>query len=289
MNISVRIFFVFILAVMTSSCGKDDMPKYQSLGDLRILTVLVDKPEANPGDPVTFTPVLSDLHGNGRTINFSVQACIDPGLSYGADPVCTNPDPQSIRNGSHIISAGTDSTYTDLVSSFTLTMPDQITMFAGRNEIDKENGVIYLVQYNIRIENGPAINSFLRVFVSNTAKTPKNQNPLIASVDLNDNPLSSATSSIPMPGVSNFRVVSPPSSSETYTVIQPDGSVLIHTEEMLNTWFVTDGEFDYSRTTGSAENKWSPPGAKPSGRNPVIVVVTRDGRGGSTFKKIEMY
>ncbi len=57
---------------------------------------------------------------------------------------------------------------------------------------------------------------------------------------------------------------------------------------MLNTWFVSDGEFDYSRTTGITENQWTPPGSKPTGRGMVILVVTRDGRGGSTFQKVEM-
>jgi hypothetical protein len=87
---------------------------------------------------------------------------------------------------------------------------------------------------------------------------------------------------------SNFRVISPASSSETYQVMQNDGSFLTRTEEMLNTWFVSDGEFDFSRTTGSTENLWTPPGSKPSNRGMVILVVTRDGRGGSTFRKIEM-
>jgi len=284
-----RIGLILILAAATAACGKDDMPKYQSLGDLRILDVLVDKPEASPGDLVTFTPILSDLYGSGREINYTVQACIDPGLAYGADPVCTGTDTISIPTSTVTIPAGTDRTYTDMVTSFTLTMPDEITMFAGRSNADKYNGVVYLVQYNIWVTNGPAINSFLRVFVSDAAKTQKNQNPSITSLDLNDNPISSATTSIPMPAASNFRVISPQTSSETYTAMQPDGSLLTRTEEMLNTWFVTDGEFDYSRTTGSVENKWSPPGAKPAGRNAVIVVVTRDGRGGSAFKKIEMY
>src|SRR3974390_309311 len=90
-----RLGLALILVTMTTSCNKNDLPKYQTLGDLRILTVLVDKPEANPGDTVTFTPVLSDLNGNGRPINFEVRACIDPGVTAGADPVCVNPDVQT--------------------------------------------------------------------------------------------------------------------------------------------------------------------------------------------------
>ena len=281
-----RLCLAIILVVMTANCGQDNMPKYQTLGDLRILTIVVSSPEVNPGDTVTFTPVLSDLNGNGRAINYAVQACIDPGVANGADPTCTNPDPASIQTGTVTIPAGASQTYTGPVTPFSLTMPDAGTMFANRNVADQYNGVIYLVQYNISVPNGPAINSFLRVFVSTTTKTQKNQNPSIASVDLSDSPI---PDTIPMPASAlNFRVVSPASSSETYQVMQTDGSFLTRTEEMLNTWFVSDGEFDYSRTIGSAENLWTPPESKPSNRGMVIIVVTRDGRGGSAFQKIEM-
>jgi hypothetical protein len=281
-----RLGLAFILILVMTGCGRNDLPKYQTLGDLRILTIVVNNPEVNPGDTVTFTPVLSDLNGNGRTIDFAVQACVDPGITNGADPTCPTPDPASIQTGTVTIPAGASQTYTGPVASFSMTMPDAATMFAGRTAADQYNGVIYLVQYNISVPNGPAINSFLRVFVSTPSKTLKNQNPSIASVDLNDSP---AADAIPMPTVaSNFRVISPASSSETYQVMQFDGSFLTRTEEMLNTWFVSDGEFDYSRTVGSTENKWTPPGSKPANRGMVILVVTRDGRGGSAFKKIEI-
>jgi hypothetical protein len=161
-------------------------------------------------------------------------------------------------------------------------------MFAGRSPADRYNGVIYLVQYNIWITNGPAINSFLRVFVSDAAtKTQKNQNPLITSVDLNDSPILSST--IPMPAAaSTLRVISSASSAETYQVMQYDGSFLTRTEEMLNTWFISDGAIEYSRTVGNTGNLWTPPGSKPAGRGVVLLVVTRDGRGGAAFQKIEM-
>jgi hypothetical protein len=282
-----RFILAFILTVMTAQCGNtNDLPKYQALGDLRVLTIVASAPEANPGDTVTFTPVLSDLNGNGRTINYSVQACVDPGVGNGADPACQNPDPVSIQTGTVAIPAGASRTYTGPVTQFSLTMPDAGVIFANRSIVDQYNGVIYLVQYNISVPNGPAINSFLRVFVSAASKPQKNQNPSITSIDLNDSPV---PGSIPMPAsASNFHAVSPASSSEIYQVMQNDGSLLTRTEEMLNTWFVSDGEFDFSRTTGSTENLWSPPGSKPANRGVVLLVVTRDGRGGAAFQKIEM-
>jgi hypothetical protein len=282
-----RLLLALIVAAMTTQCGNtDDLPKYQALGDLRILTIVASAPEVNPGDTVTFTPVLSDLNGHGRTINYAIQACIDPGVGNGADPVCLAPDPASIQTGTVAIPAGASRTYTGPVTPFSLAMPDANTLFANRNNVDQYNGVIYLVQYNISVPNGPAINSFLRVFVSSMAKPQKNQNPSIASLDLNDSPV---PDTIPMPtSDSNFRVISPAGSSETYQVMQYDGSFLTRTEEMLNTWFVSDGGFDYSRTIGGTENLWAPPGSKPAERGVVILVITRDGRGGAAFQKIEM-
>lgn len=282
-----RFILALIMAAVTTQCGNtNDLPKYQALGDLRVLTIVASAPEANPGDTVTFTPVLSDLNGSGRTINYAVQACIDPGVGNGADPTCQNPDPASIQTGTVTIPAGASRTYTGPVTPFSLTMPDANTIFANRSLMDQYNGVIYLVQYNISVPNGPAINSFLRIFVSTSSKPQKNQNPSIASIDLNDSPVSG---SIPIPtSDSNFRVISPVSSSETYQVMQSDGSFLTRTEDMLNTWFVSDGEFDFSRTIGSTENLWAPPGSKPAGRGVVILVVTRDGRGGAVYQKIEM-
>ena len=285
--VATRFLLALIVAFVTTQCGNEDnMPKYQALGELRILTVVASAPEANPGDTVTFTPVLSDLNGNGRTINYAVQACIDPGVGNGADPECPNPDPTSIQTGTATIPAGASRTYTGPVTQFSLTMPDANTIFLNRSIVDQYNGVIYLVQYNISVPNGPAINSFLRVFVSTTAKPQKNQNPSIASVDLNGSPV---PDTIPMPtSDANFRVVSAESSSEAYQDMQRDGSFVTRTEEMLNTWFVSDGEFDYSRTIGSTENLWAPPGSKPADRGVVIMVITRDGRGGAVFQKVEM-
>jgi hypothetical protein len=275
-----------LILALLAGCGRNNFPKYPALGDLRILTIVADRPEANPGDTVTFTPVLSDLLGNGRAINYSVQACIDPGVGIGAAPACPTPDPASLQTGTVTIAPGASQTYTGAVAGFSLTMPDASVMFAGRSAVDQFNGVAYLVFYSISVPNGPSVNSFLRVIVSASTKTQKNQNPVMTSLDLNDTPVGSL---IPMPASSvNFRVTAPLSSSETYTVMKNDGSVVTQNEELINTWFYTDGEFDFERTIADSENAWNPPAAKPSGRGSIIFVVTRDGRGGAAFQKIEM-
>ncbi len=277
---------VLWMAVALISCSTNNFPKYTALGDLRILTIVADLPEANPGDTVTFTPVLSDPNGQGREITYAVQGCIDPGVGIGAVPVCQSPDPSSLQTGTVTLAPGASQTYTGPVATFSLTMPDASVIFAGRSDADQYNGVAYLVFYSISVPNGPSINSFLRVIVSSSSKTQKNRNPVIASLDLNDSPI---TGIIPLPASAvNFRVTSPASSAETYETMNNDGTLRTQTEELVNTWFFTDGDFDFERTLGNSENSWGPPAAKPSNRGSIIFVVTRDGRGGAAFQAIEM-
>jgi hypothetical protein len=124
------------------------------------------------------------------------------------------------------------------------------------------------------------------VFITPPDKSLKNGNPEITSIDLNDIPLSGV---VPAPTSSaNFRATSSAGSTETFQVMQRDGSFTTRTEELVNTWFVSDGTFDFIRTTGNSENSWTPPETKPAGRGMVILVVTRDGRGGAAVRKIEM-
>jgi len=209
-----QILFAAAILAILAACNQPDFPKYTDLGDLRILTVISSAPEASPGDTVTFTPVLSDLNGQGRTIHYSVEGCIDPGVGIGVEPACSTPDLASMQSGTVVIPAGSSQTYTGSVASFSLTMPDAATMFAYRSAADQYNGVAYLVFYRISIVNGPSVDSFLRVIVTPGSKTQKNQNPAVTSVDVNNIPI---TGIIPMPGSgAHFRVTAPAGSSETY-------------------------------------------------------------------------
>ena len=107
-----QLILVLILGVALAGCSRPDFPKYEALGDLRILTIVADLPEANPGDTVTFTPILSDLNGQGRTISYAVEACIDPGVGNGVSPACTDPDPTSLLSGTVVIAPGASQTGT---------------------------------------------------------------------------------------------------------------------------------------------------------------------------------
>lgn len=281
MKHSVLLFNLFLL----TGCGIQSFPLYTVLGDLRILTVIPSASEVNPGTAVTFTPVLSDLNGSGRTLNYSVQACADPGVGIGATPQCSSPDASSIQTGTVMLAAGSSQTYTGPVTTFSLSVPS--TLLDNQNTISQYNGVSYLVFYTVSVPNSStSVTAFVRVTVSSSTKTTKNQNPTITSIDLNDSAVSSPFT-LPTSSV-NFRVTSPTSATETYSYMNLDGSLTSKTEQLINTWFVSDGSFASQRTASNSENSWSPPSSKPSGRGVVMVIVTRDGRNGATFQKIEM-
>jgi hypothetical protein len=277
----------WIFSLLVTSCAPKEFPNYNLLGGLRILTVIADHPEVSPGDTVSFTPVLSDLNGQGRTLTYSVQACVDPGVGLGAQPVCSDPDPASIQSGTLTPAAGTSSTYTGPVAAFSVVMPSDTAIFAGRNAADQYNGVSYLVLYQISTADGAeTVQSFLRVKVSSAAKTQKNANPNIVSVDRDGSPVSGVFS-IPS-SLSVFKISAAAGAAESYSKMNRDGSLINAAEELVDTWFISDGLFEYQRTLSQTANSWAPPASKPSGRGAVIVVVTRDGRGGAAFQKVEM-
>jgi len=282
-----RVIFLALLLGLITGCSPANFAQYIVLGGLRVLTIVVDQPEVNPGTTVNFTPVLSDLNGGGRTLNYSIQGCIDPGIGIGAPDSCPTPDPSSIQSGTVTIAAGTSNTYTGAVSSFALTMPSAATIFASRSAADQYNGVAYLVFYTLSVPNsGTSVTSFVRVIISATSKTQKNLNPTLTSVDENDTAITGVFS---MPtAVTNFSVLTPPSASETYQTMSPTGVLTTNTETLINTWFISDGSFAFERNIGSTENSWTPPGTKPTSRGLIIVVVTRDGRDGAVFQTIEM-
>ena len=286
-SISLSAAVLLLTLLMMLGCSKDNFAKYNQLGDLRVLALIVDQPEVSPGATVNITPVLSDMNGAGRALNYNVQACIDPGIGVGATPSCPAPDSSNMRSGSVTIPSGSSQTYTDAVASFPITTPDNQTILALRNQADRYNGVAYLVFYTLASSDGSAsVSSFVRVIVSSASKTNKNQNPTISSINSND---SSASSPLPMPAANtNFSVSSPASSVETYQLMTSSGDFKTQTETLINTWFSSDGTFDFQRNLGSTENSWSPPSLKPASRGLVFMVITRDSHNGATYRKLEL-
>ncbi len=273
------------MSLIPLNCNTNHLPTYTQLGDLRILTLIATPPEALPGQTIALTPVLSDLNGQGRTLTYSVEACMDPGVSRGVQPQCQNPDSTNQLSGTTTLPAGTSQTYTGSIASLSITLPQSSIAFAAATPAMQYNGTNYLIFYTLSASAGnSSVRSFVRVTLS--TKTPQNQNPILTSINRNDTPILSIFQT---PEAStNFNITIPSSSFETYSILKNDGSLISQTETLSSTWFISDGSFNSDLTIGSDENSWTPPSPKPTSRGSVILVVTTDSRYGAAFQKIEM-
>lgn len=276
--------FIVALAALfaLASCSEPNLPIYIDLGDLRVIGLQANTPEASPGATVTLTPIVSDFFGAGRTLTFNVQACIDPGVSLGATPTCAVSDTVTPSTGTFVPTAGASTTYTSPVTTFTITTPPATTIFAQQSAQNQYNGVSYLVVYTVSAASGSSVTAFKRILVS-TRPTP-NQNPAIASINLNDVAIT-GTPATPTQATNFSAIASSPTIN--YQSMNSDGSFSTQTSTLISTWFITDGSFQFDRTTGSGENSFTPPAAKPTTHNLMFFVITRDGRGGEAFQQIQ--
>lgn len=276
---------LFITLLMVAGCSTN-LPDYVKLGDLRVLAMQANTPEvADTGATVTITPYVSDLNGNGRTLTYSYQTCLDPGVGLGATPICSTP----VTGPTTFGPVGTTRhTYTGAAPTLTITVPTGFLASSKEPAAPNQfNGVAYLVTYKLASSDGTAsVNAFKRIMVSTNPN--KNNNPSLSQVLSNTTALSVLPSLASYPSTTVILSAAPSSTSaETYQVQQSDGSFKSETESLITTWFYSDGTLDQFRTENEAGDAWTPPQPHPSGHSTVFVVVLRDGRGGEDIQQIE--
>ena len=264
-------------------CGADEFPDYSKLESLKVLALIADVPEAAPGETVTITPLITDMAGGGRSLSYTAKACVDPGVSAGASPTC--PDNGFTQT---LASAVTISdplfiapNYTGYLTSSTVSVviPADTLVFAGKSSVDRQNGVSYLVTYDLTANDGTKVRAFKRILVS--YRTTRNANPVFVNIttqgsDFEGKPL---TLNYDMETRINEN------SQEQYTVLNEDGTqTTTKTETLTTTWFVSEGELDKTRTTGPVgENKFHRPPTYSEDQSFILIAVTRDGRGGTGY------
>ncbi len=267
---------IALLALLQASCADNDFPEYIELKELRVLALQAGSTgsaaEYSPGDSVTITPIISDYFGGSRALNYEAFACVDPGLSVGAEPSCDGvPGAESVGSGT----ATTPATQrTGSSSTFSVNIPS--TLLDQRSAADKYNGVNYLVTYKLTA-GSEVVRSFRRILVSETGKAGKNNNPQTTGILANG----AALTTLPA-GQVELSVSYPAGSVESYSAKKSDGSLASATESLTTTWFRTDGELKFYRTVTTDTSTYTPPAAAPAGRQALIVGVTRDDRGGVT-------
>lgn len=264
-----------VICFIILSCGKGNLPDYNRLGGLRVLAMKADHPEVAPGATVLITPVVSDIAGKGRALNWVATGCTDPGIAYGSEPSCDSALDRVDLGTGPLTPALVGPAYTQGIDPISVIIP--ATILEGRTSIDQANGVSYLVTYGVTAADGSTVQAFKRLVVS--TRTQKNTNPTILDVLADRKPMTA------LPVVPTFISTSlPEDAAESYGSITSDGVRINQKEALLVTWFINEGEFDQMRVVGTSENLYSPPQVPPTDHAVVIVAVVRDGRGGEDFR-----
>ncbi len=276
-----NLFLVLGLVFVCSACNNNKLPEFNSLDKLRIIALEIDSPEVNPGATVTVKPWVSDIN---ETVGLTdtVMVCIDPGIAYGASPSCESSSTRiDIRANFALTITGSNATGSG--NTFSVTIPNDATMFAGRTEQEKWNGVNYLIQYKLKNSTGTEVMSVRRIVVSDPSKTAKNSNPIISTI-LADG-VSMAV--LPIGTIVQLSTDLTAASLESYQTKNSDGSLTTESELVAVTWMITDGTTKRSRTELSGTNEYTGPGSAPTGRKAHFFAVARDNRAGVKVFKLE--
>lgn len=289
-NISKLILFItfFSFQMLQLSCSKNNFPKYSALDRLRILGITTPTPELqNPSSGTTnvsITPYISDIGGSGD-ITLEVQSCLDPGVSLGATPSCSQAQYASSVQTITMSSASTateglfgNPERTGSPQSGAITVPLQIPsqLLPLLPSYMQYNGVSYLITVKATASSG-SISSFRRIVIS--TKTPNN-NPTISDLLLNNLSFTQR----PTEGVYQLKL-STTDTPESYQFLTGNGDYKNLQEDYEISWFVSEGIMEVSRGFLSDDLDWSvtTPSLSPPQKT-VVVAVLRDGRGGTAVR-----
>ena len=262
--------FLLIISLLFYSCG-DDFKKVEVLSEFRILSIVANTPEVDPGPvlDVKLRLFVSDVKGGGRLIKGTTVACIDPGIAFGAKVNCDH-DPSAVP-GTYDIDTRTPDMTSNL---FTGLAADELivripeTIFAGRSTTEQFNGVSYIVIFNFTVD-GKAVSVFKRIVATNRGSL--NTNPTGSAVFLNGVAIASAPAK-------DDKLKVTTSSPETYNFINAEGDTETRTEVFQVAWFITQGKFDKPKSDVDETVKYLGDAATiPS----LVISIVRDDRGGA--------
>lgn len=267
------------------ACSDTTLPKYENLGGLRILALRADQAtqfsgvaEFSAGDTVVVTPYVSSYSLSG-SVSYLARACTDPGVSAGATPSCEGVA-GAVVVGSGTVSLTGGGSNTGEANALSVTIPSDV--LSGRSSSDQYNGVSYLFEYKLTSADGRSTSAIKRLIVSSAAKT-KNANPTLTGLVADG----ASFTALPAAAV-NVGISYPAGARETYTVMLADGTLLPQTEDLLTTYFITDGSLKYIRTIDGQTTTYTPPSPAPVDHSVVMVAVVRDPRGGVAVSVVKL-
>jgi hypothetical protein len=258
-------------SIVVWSCADDTLPKPSQLDSMRVLALTSTSAEFSLGDSVTVTPVISDLSaGSGASFTYRWRSCWDPGVGFGAEPACEDASWTNVT--ASVLNFATDA-WTGAETSFNVNIPAVAPEFSLRSTQAQFNGISYLIEFELIRNDGLRVKAFRRLVVSTNATknaNPAAPNPLLNGASLIALPLSEVT----LVGAVNT------SSVQNYLYYTDSGELKSRNEDVIVSWFASDGTFKPGVSDINASVKFKGPSAAPSGRTAVFVLIARDNRGG---------
>jgi hypothetical protein len=260
------IFLYFLVSCALTSCGWeiDPLPQRGKIEGFKIFGLVADKPEASPGDTVTITPVVTDIDGEGRALSFQAEICEglkDERANFSCDG----------RGFHSTVSQNAISTleapeYTGAGDEFTFTVPADFLSTAE----EKTAGKILTVFYKLKSADGTETRAMKRVVVS--LKPAKHRNPVLRGIE----------SDIEIQATSVTA-----NSAKVRPLLELTGLSQMEREEVRVVWYSSQGEFWWRETKSEGVNFFNPVGKEKElvKRPPLILLITRDSKGGSAFYK----
>jgi hypothetical protein len=266
--------WALILALLVSGCSGDNFKKVYLLENLRVLSLAANLPEVNAGASVTITPFVSDRTGAGRSLSYRVIGCTDPGVTFGSDYSCEGQADRQEWVPLTAMPALAAPFYSEAAPSFSITVPSNI--LDGRSADDQFNGVAYLVFYEV-VSSTETVTALKRIFAS--TRGTKNTNPVPTSV------LAGGATLSARPQAQVTLTVDTPSSQFEDYEISNLGQAIAQKEDLLYSWYVSDGELTEERSSSTKDTKWTPADPIPALGQTLLILVTRDRRGGESIQR----
>jgi hypothetical protein len=263
------------IALLICGCSGDNFKKVYLLENLRVLSLAASQPEVNAGSTVTITPFISDRTGEGRALSYRVIGCTDPGVTFGSDYTCDGQSDRQEWVPLTAIPALTAPFYSEAAPTFSVTVPS--TILSGRSTDDQFNGVAYLVFYEV-VSATETVTALKRIFA--TSRTTKNTNPVPTSI------LADGTTIAARPQAQvTLTVDTPAAQFEDYETSNL-GQTVSEKEDLLYSWYVSDGELTEERSSSTKDTKWTPANPIPAVGQTLLILVTRDRRGGESVQRL---
>jgi hypothetical protein len=256
-----------LLILLCFSCGDDGFRKVEKLEGFRILGVVSDNSEVAAGDSVTVNALIADVKGTENSISGNYITCIDPGIGRGAEASCDNP--VSVGNYNIDMTVPGLTGRVGLGPNLSVTVPT--TILDGKSSLEKFNGVALIVIFNFTIDS-VNYSTYKRIVATDGTRT-RNTVPTGSAILLNNQVIASA----PNDG-DNLSVTT--SATETYEVMNVDGSKETLTEKYEIAWYTNSGKFDLPKAKIDEVVEYQGDTAST-----LTIAVIRDERGGLDFVK----